>query len=85
MLGYPGVQTYKTTNFTPVKGIIWMENVACSGTETLIADCSHNGWGRADCYHSTDVGVTCKPGRLLKRNSFRSFVFFVSYYICVVI
>ena len=64
MLGYPGVQIYKTTNFTPVKGIIWMYYVACSGSETSIADCSHNGWGRANCYHSQDVGVTCKPGKL---------------------
>ena len=64
MLGYPGVQTYKTTNFTPVKGIVWMRYVACSGTETSIADCGHRGWGRADCYHRYDVGVTCKPGKL---------------------
>ena len=85
MLGYPGVQTYKTTNFTPVKGIIWVRNVACSGTEKSIADCSHGGWGWTTCWHNTDVGVTCKPGKLLRRVSFRSFVFFVSYYICVVI
>ena len=67
MLGYPGVQTYWTTNFTPVKGIIWMNNVACSGTETSIADCGHAGWGKANCFHSgygNDVGVTCKPGKL---------------------
>ena len=64
MLGYPGVQTYKTTNFTPVKGIIWMRDVACSGTETSIADCGHGTWGQAWCYHDRDVGVTCKPGKL---------------------
>ena len=65
MLGYPGVQTYKTTNFTPVKGIIWTRDVGCSGTETSIAHCSHYGWGRAEyCYHNSDVGVTCMPGKL---------------------
>ena len=67
MLGYPGVQTYKTTNFTPVKGIIWMNDVICTGTEKSIADCGHAGWGNANCYHSgygNDVGVTCKPGKL---------------------
>ena len=65
MLGYPGVQTYKTTNFTPVKGIIWMRYVACSGSETSIADCGHAGWGYVpSCHHVHDVGVKCKPGKL---------------------
>ncbi|XP_031556790.1 deleted in malignant brain tumors 1 protein-like, partial [Actinia tenebrosa] len=62
MLGYPGVQEYKTTDFTPVKGIIWLQYVGCTGRETSIADCSHNGWGNTDCYHSRDVGLTCKMG-----------------------
>jgi Ni,Fe-hydrogenase I small subunit len=59
-----GVKEYKTTNFRPVKGIIWLEDVGCTGSEISIANCSHGGWGRTICYHSTDVGVTCKMGRL---------------------
>ncbi|XP_031561367.1 lysyl oxidase homolog 2B-like, partial [Actinia tenebrosa] len=66
MLGYPGVQEYKTTNFTPVKGIIWLIYVDCRGRETSIADCSHNGWGNSRCTHSEDVGVTCKMGAVTR-------------------
>jgi len=63
MLGYAGVQIYKTNNFSPVKGITWLRNLGCTGTEMSIANCSHNGWGYG-CYHSIDVGVTCKMGEL---------------------
>ena len=64
MLGYPGVQQHKTTNFTPVKGISWLRNLYCTGTETSIGNCSHDYvWGRA-CLHKYDVGVTCKMGKL---------------------
>ncbi|XP_031553727.1 scavenger receptor cysteine-rich type 1 protein M130-like, partial [Actinia tenebrosa] len=66
MLGYPGVQEYITTSFTRVKGIIWLMYVGCTGRETSIADCSHNGWGNTICYHSEDVGVTCNMGTLIK-------------------
>jgi hypothetical protein len=36
MLGYPGVKEYKTTNFRPVKGIVWLYNVGCTGGEMSI-------------------------------------------------
>ena len=48
MLGYPGVLQHKTTNFTPVKGISWIDGLQCTGAETSIADCSHTyPWGYA--------------------------------------
>ena len=63
MLGYTGVQQSITTNFNPVKGIIWLRNLGCTGTEMSIANCSHGTWG-IGCYHRYDVGVTCKMGEL---------------------
>ncbi|KAK3704237.1 hypothetical protein QZH41_020491, partial [Actinostola sp. cb2023] len=60
MLGYLGLNKYKTTNFSPAKGIIWLRNLGCTGTEMSIANCSHYGWGKAIyCVHSSDVGFTC--------------------------
>ena len=43
-------------------GEIWLANVACTGTETSIVYCHHNGWGNHDCTHSEDVSVSCIPG-----------------------
>ena len=65
MLGYPGVQQAQTTNFTPVKGISWLNQLRCTGTETSIGDCSHGRpWGNSGCWHNGDVGVACKMGKL---------------------
>ena len=66
MLGYPGVLVVKHSNFSPVKGIVWLRNLGCTGTEMSIANCSHDGWGNAWCSHSNDVGVTCKMGKCFR-------------------
>ena len=45
-------------------GPIWMDDVACSGSESHIYDCRHRGWGNHDCTHSRDSSVQCIPIRL---------------------
>jgi len=64
MLGYTGVQKYSTSDFNSTKGIIWLKDLSCTGTEMSIVNCGHGGWGWANCGHSEDVGVTCKMGEL---------------------
>ena len=38
---------------------IWLDNVACSGTEATLFDCPSNSISVTNCDHNEDVGVTC--------------------------
>ena len=38
---------------------VWIDNLNCTGTESIIEDCSHNGWGKHDCDHEEGAGVVC--------------------------
>ena len=43
-------------------GPIWMDDVACSASESHLYDCRQRGWGSHDCTHSKDSSVLCQYG-----------------------
>uniref|UniRef100_A0A8C7Y583 SRCR domain-containing protein n=1 Tax=Oryzias sinensis TaxID=183150 RepID=A0A8C7Y583_9TELE len=37
---------------------IWLDNVACSGSENSLTECGHRGYEKHNCGHSEDAGAT---------------------------
>ena len=38
---------------------VWLSNVACTGSESILPSCGHLGVGVSSCTHSEDAGVVC--------------------------
>ena len=59
--GSPGVQSFGSAYFGQGLGSIFLDNVACSGSETTLIYCPYTTPTSTD-YHSEDAGVRC-PGQ----------------------
>ncbi|ELK04555.1 Macrophage receptor MARCO [Pteropus alecto] len=58
MLGYStGTALF---NMKAGAGNIWLDNVACRGTEMTLWSCNKNNWGSHNCNHNEDAGVDCR-------------------------
>ena len=48
-----------TAIFGEGSGPIWLDDVACNGTESSLNSCLHFGVGNHNCGHYKDAGVIC--------------------------
>uniref|UniRef100_A0A8D0AGN2 SRCR domain-containing protein n=1 Tax=Sander lucioperca TaxID=283035 RepID=A0A8D0AGN2_SANLU len=53
-----------SASFGEGTGEIWLDNVACSGSEGSVTLCQHRGFGTHNCNHGEDAGVVCSGVRL---------------------
>ena len=53
------IYIYSYHSFGLGMGTIWLDEVGCTGTETVISECDHSGWAIHDCSHLEDAGVRC--------------------------
>ncbi|XP_060558824.1 deleted in malignant brain tumors 1 protein-like [Ruditapes philippinarum] len=67
MLHYPRTNplVFAEAHFGAGTSPIHLDNVKCRGTETSLLQCSHGGWGKHNCVHNEDVGISCTPVRLV--------------------
>ena len=80
-LGFPGaVSAPGFARFGAGSGRIWLDDVACVGSESSIVYCRHSGWGIHNCAHSEDASVICSGGMLLLLFFFLFFQFIQLYF-----
>ena len=59
---HTGATALSRATFGQGTGQIWLDNVACTGSETRLIDCPANPLGSHNCAHSEDAGVRCGTG-----------------------
>ena len=65
----------KSAAFGRGQGNIWMNNVRCTGDESAITQCAHNGLEKGNCSHSKDAGAVCATGKTNALHFIKSQVF----------
>ena len=50
----------QSARFGQGEGPIWLDNVMCTGNESELSECGHQGIGSHNCGHREDAGVVCE-------------------------
>lgn len=53
------VEALSEAYFGEGENAIWLDDVECSGNESSLTECRHNGFGNENCNHNEDAGVVC--------------------------
>ena len=79
-----GATAYSQAHFGAGSGDIFLDDVECTGSESVLLDCTSDPIGTHNCRHHEDAGVACVGNLLLTslyRQRFRSTVY--SYFLFV--
>ena len=55
----PALSATSGAQFGQGSGAILLDQVSCSGSESSLTECGHQGIGKHNCNHGQDAGVIC--------------------------
>ncbi|CAE1270069.1 DMBT1 [Acanthosepion pharaonis] len=61
MMGYSSGEDIPNT-FGEGKGVIWLDDLRCTGSEYYLEVCPNLSWGVHNCGHDEDVAIKCSKG-----------------------